>query len=179
MTRFTVLIAAPTAHSDVRTAAVQAADTIAALSTRTTADGAGNAAHQTIDLAELGPALLAADTGRDVADALEAARTSDVLLVASPQVHGSYTGLLKVFLDRLPELGLGHTVAVPMAVVEDLRNGRNIEDDLRVLLSELGAWVAEPGLLLARSELAEPSGVIEAWAEVAAPSLRQALAISV
>ena len=70
-------------------------------------------------------------------------------------------------------------IALPLAVVDDLRNGYNIESDLRVLLSDLGAWVAEPGLVLATSELAEPLSVVDAWAEVAAPSLRQALAVAV
>lgn len=114
-----------------------------------------------------------------VAEALATISATDVLIVATPQVHGSYTGLLKVFLDRLPELGLAHAIALPLAVVDDLRNGYNIESDLRVLLSDLGAWVAEPGLVLATSELDEPRSVVDAWAEVAAPLLRQALAVAV
>ncbi|MBV2362132.1 NADPH-dependent FMN reductase [Streptomonospora nanhaiensis] len=202
MTRFTVLVAAPEPRSAVRGAAVLAADTVAALvdsrapqapagtpgaaaaPARPEAASAAPAAvraepTRVVDLAELGPALLAARPGRDVLDALEAVRRSDVLLVASPQAHGSYTGLLKVFLDRLPELGLGHGVAVPVAVVEDLRNGRTIEDDLRVLLADLGAWVVEPGLLISRRELERPLGVVPAWAHVAAPALAQALAVRV
>ncbi|WP_046470745.1 NADPH-dependent FMN reductase [Allosalinactinospora lopnorensis] len=173
MNRFTVLVSAPESHSAVRSAALQAAESIAELTA-----GSTRPAPHVIDLAELGPALLAAQPGRDVADALERVADSDVLLVATPQAHGSYTGLLKVFVDRLPELGLGHAVAVPMAVVADLRNGRNTEDDLRVLLSDLGAWVAEPGLMLSEAELAGPRNVIEAWADVAAQSLRQALAVN-
>lgn len=179
MTRFTVLVAAPEAHSTVRRVAADAARTMAARASGTGSDAMTADTAHIIDLAELGPALLAADTGRDVADALEQVRESDVLLVASPQAHGSYTGLLKVFLDRLPELALGHVAAVPMAVVDDLRNGRNIEEDLRVLLSDLGAWVAEPGLLLSHGELTEPLSVIEAWAEVAEPALREAFAVAV
>ncbi|CAM3832781.1 NAD(P)H-dependent oxidoreductase [Nocardiopsis rhodophaea] len=172
MTRFTVLIADQHPRSAVRAAAVRTAE---AISSHTGITDPPNV----IDLAELGPALLAADTGADVSAALRGVSESDVLLVASPQAHGSYTGLLKVFLDRLPELGLGRAVAVPMAVVDDLRNGRNIEEDLRVLLSDLGAWVAEPGLLLTRGELADPTSVIEAWAGVSAPALRDAVAVAV
>ncbi|MEY9215385.1 NAD(P)H-dependent oxidoreductase [Thermobifida halotolerans] len=172
MTRFTVLVAAPRTRSALRAAAVHTADAIAAHTAVT--------AHiDVIDLAELGPALLADTVEDGVADALAAIAGSDVLIVATPQVHGSYTGLLKVFLDRLPELGLSHVIALPFAVVDDLRNGHNIEGDLRVLLSDLGAWVAEPGLLLSGAELAQPLSVIDAWAEVAAPALRQALAVAV
>lgn len=172
MTRFTVLVAAPHPGSALRAAAVHTADAIAA--------HAGVAADiDVVDLAELGPALLATTAEDRVADALAAAAAGDVVIVATPQVHGSYAGLLKVFLDRLPELGLSHAIALPLAVVDDLRNGRNIEDDLRVLLSDLGAWVAEPGLLLAGDELAEPRTLIDTWAQVAAPALRQALAVAV
>ncbi|QBI52779.1 NADPH-dependent FMN reductase [Streptomonospora litoralis] len=185
MTRFTVLVAAPEPGSPLRAAAAEAARTLAALvgpvgsSAAAPREGSPTGADRTdvVDLAALGPALLAARPGRDVVEALETVRRSDVLLVATPQAHGSYTGLLKVFLDRLPEVGLGHGVAVPMAVVEDLRNGRTVEDDLRVLLADLGSWVLEPGLLLSRRELAEPRGVVAAWAEVAAPALGQALAV--
>ncbi|MDA2810302.1 NAD(P)H-dependent oxidoreductase [Nocardiopsis sp. RSe5-2] len=171
MTRFTVLVADPHPHSALAEAAGRAARALAA-------QAGVQAEPHTVDLAELGPALLAADAGRDVTDAVERVRDADVVLIATPQTHGSYTGLLKVFLDRLPELGLGRGVAVPMAAVPDLRNGRNIEEDLRVLLSDLGAWVLEPALLLAATELADPAEVIGAWAEVAAPALGRAVAVS-
>lgn len=172
MTRFTVLVADPRSRSALRAAAVHTADAIAA-HTGIDAD------IDVIDLAELGPALLTDPVTDDVAAALDTVAAGDVLIVATPQVHGSYTGLLKVFLDRLPELGLAQAIALPFATVDDLRNGYNIEGDLRVLLSDLGAWVAEPGLLLAAAELDEPLSVIDAWAEIAAPALRQALAVAV
>lgn len=172
MTRFTVLVAALETRSALRATAVHTADAIAAHT-------GVPACIDVIDIAALGPALLAEEATDGVADALATIAATDVLIVATPQIHGSYTGLLKVFLDRLPELGLAHVIALPLAVVDDLRNGYNIESDLRVLLSDLGAWVAEPGLVLATSELAEPLSVVDAWAEVAAPSLRQALAVAV
>ncbi|GAA1437068.1 NADPH-dependent FMN reductase [Nocardiopsis tropica] len=170
MTRFTVLVAAPRSRSAVRDAALRAASEVASR--------AGVAsAPDVIDLAELGPDLLA-ESSEAVDAALETVRRSDVLLVASPQAHGTYTGLLKVFLDRLPELGLGHTVAVPLAVVDDLRNSHGIEEDLRILLADLGAWVAEPGLILADDETGRPDSVVRAWADVAAPGLRRAVSVA-
>src|SRR5690606_40741965 len=117
MTRFTVLVAAPQTRSALRAAAVHTADSIAA--------HAGVTARiDVVDLAGLGPALLAEEATEDVAAALAALADSDVLGVATPQVHGSYSGLLKVFLDRLPGLGLSHVIALPLAVVDDLRNGQ-------------------------------------------------------
>lgn len=171
MTRFTVLVAAPRARSTVYTAALHAASEVAA---RIGVDGD----PEVIDLGELGTDLLA-DSSEVLETALARVAQSDVLLVASPRVHGTYTGLLKVFLDRLPELGLGHAVAVPLAVVEDLRNSSGIEEDLRLLLADLGAWVAEPGLILASDETSEPDRIVTAWADVAAPGLRSAVAVAV
>lgn len=171
MTRFTVLVAASRNRSSVRAAALRAASEVAA---RAGVDSR----PVVVDIADLGAELLT-DSSPAVEDALERVRRSNVLLVASPQVHGTYTGLLKVFLDRLPELGLGHTVAVPLAVVEDLRNSHGIEEDLRVLLADLGAWVAEPGLVLAEEEVDRPDGVVRAWADVTAPGLRQAVSVAV
>ncbi|MEU3019616.1 NAD(P)H-dependent oxidoreductase [Nocardiopsis sp. NPDC007018] len=170
MTRLTVLVAAPQPRSSVHAAALRAAAEVAARAGVTSPP-------EIIDLAALGPDLLA-ESSAPVEDALERVSRSDVLLVASPQVHGTYTGLLKVFLDRLPELGLGHTVAVPLAVVDDLRNSHGIEEDLRVLLADLGAWVAEPGLVLAADETHSPDSVVRAWADVAAPGLRQAVSVA-
>ncbi|WP_026118909.1 NADPH-dependent FMN reductase [Nocardiopsis ganjiahuensis] len=170
MTRFTVLVAAPQPQSSVRKAALRAAAEVATRAGVTSRP-------EIIDLAELGTDLLT-ESAVSVTDALERVRRSDVLLVASPQVHGTYTGLLKVFLDRLPELGLGHTVAVPLVVVDDLRNSHGIEEDLRVLLADLGAWVAEPGLILAADETHRPESVVRAWADVAAPGLREAVSVA-
>ena len=171
MTRFTVLVADPQPRSAVHDAALRAADEIGARA------GVRNA-PEVIDLAGLGADLLA-ETSPALETALERVSDSDVLLVASPQAHGTYTGLLKVFLDRLPELGLGHAVAVPLTVVDDLRNSRGIEEDLRVLLADLGAWVAEPGLVLVGGETAGPDRVVRAWADVAAPGLRDAVSVAV
>ena len=170
MTRFTVLVAAPQSRSSVHTAALRAASEVAARVGATSRP-------DVIDLAELGPDLLS-ESAPSVTDALERVAQSDVLLVASPQAHGTYTGLLKVFLDRLPELGLGHSVAVPLAVVEDLRNSHGIEEDLRILLADLGAWVAEPGLILSSGEAGAPESVVRAWADVAAPGLREAVSVA-
>ncbi len=97
-------------------------------------------------------------------------RTAELLSrLESVPLHPSGSVDTAAVISRAPRL----------AVVDDLRNGYNIESDLRILLSDLGAWVAEPGLVLATSELAEPLSVVDAWADVAAPSLRQALAVAV
>ena len=67
----------------------------------------------TIDLADLASELFSYPSAA-VDAALEAVRSSTVLVVASPTYKATYTGLLKVFLDRLPGGGLDGVVAVPM-----------------------------------------------------------------
>ncbi|QVQ54323.1 NAD(P)H-dependent oxidoreductase [Spiractinospora alimapuensis] len=170
MTNLSVLVAHSQPHSALRDAAVDAAGALAA-------DAHLSTTPDVIDLAAFGQALLDPTPNGPVADAVDTVLRSEIIVVASPFAHGTYTGLLKVFLDRLPELALGHAVVVPVAAVPDLRNGHGVEEDLRLVFSDLGAWVAEPGLLLSESELGDPAGVVRAWAAVAAPALNEALAV--
>jgi FMN reductase len=51
-----------------------------------------------------------------VADPFEAVRSARLLIVASPTYKGTYTGLLKIFLDQLGPDALSRTVAVPVVV---------------------------------------------------------------
>ncbi len=60
---------------------------------------AGRPADLSIDLTDLGPALLDwSDPG--VADLVAAVQAADLVVVASPTYKATYTGLLKLFLDR-------------------------------------------------------------------------------
>src|SRR3954452_2820953 len=59
----------------------------------------GAAPDLVVDLATLGPALLDwADP--DVGELVRAVGEADLVVVASPTYKGTYTGLLKLFLDR-------------------------------------------------------------------------------
>src|SRR5580698_3793763 len=60
---------------------------------------AGRPADLSIDLTDLGPALLDwSDQG--VAELVGAVQAADLVVVASPTYKATYTGLLKLFLDR-------------------------------------------------------------------------------
>src|SRR6476661_1701170 len=54
-----------------------------------------------VDLARLGPALLDW-TSPAVTDLVRAVGEADLVVVASPTFKATYSGLLKVFLDRFP-----------------------------------------------------------------------------
>ncbi|MGI5151317.1 NADPH-dependent FMN reductase [Plantactinospora sp. CA-294935] len=107
-----------------------------------------------LDLAEYGPALLVPDDS-GVADGVATARAARVLVVATPTYKGSYTGVLKVFLDHLPYQGLAGVVAVPVTVGATPAQAAQSERHLRGLLAELGAEV-RPGLAVPESGLGDP-----------------------
>ncbi|MXQ65881.1 NADPH-dependent oxidoreductase [Actinomadura rayongensis] len=165
---FLVIIGNPRPHSRTATAAVAAA--------RAVADAAGlSSAPETIDLSDLAPRLLAADPGPDVAAALERVAAADVLLIASPTYKGTYTGLLKSFLDRLPGGALTGKVALPLLVLGAPQHALAVEVHLRPLLVELGATVPTPGLALLESDLDRLDSVTAEWAGRVASAARGAL----
>ncbi|MFC4588178.1 NADPH-dependent FMN reductase [Sphaerisporangium corydalis] len=124
-----------------------------------------------VDLAGLAPVLLAPRPPSEVQAALELVAGADVLLVASPTYKGTYTGLLKVFLDRLPSQALAGTTALPVLVMGDPRHALAVETHLRPLLVELGANVPTPGLALLEAEIAAPEEVLGRWADRVVPQI--------
>ncbi|HEX4817965.1 MAG TPA: NAD(P)H-dependent oxidoreductase [Nonomuraea sp.] len=128
-----------------------------------------------VDLSALAPHLLAASPAPGVELALDLVAGAEVLLVASPTYKGTYTGLLKVFLDRLPHRALAGTVALPLLVMGDARHALAVEVHLRPLLVELGATVPTPGLALVEADLPRLPEVLEQWHAAVAPQVRAAL----
>ncbi|GAA4576997.1 NADPH-dependent FMN reductase [Planotetraspora kaengkrachanensis] len=105
-------------------------------------------AGDVVDLAALAPDLLAREPGPGVESALKLVLDAEVLVVASPTYKGTYTGLLKVFLDRLPHQALAGKTALPLLVMGDPKHSLAVEVHLRPLLVELGAFVPTPGLVV-------------------------------
>src|ERR1700712_654720 len=115
----------------------------------------------TVDLASFGPRLLEWDDP-DVADALKAVPSHDLVVFASPTYKATYTGLLKVFLDRLPSGGLAGVTAVPL--VPGGHGGHGVPPELlpKPVLVELGATTPAKGLFLLDSEFTSGK-VLEGW----------------
>ena len=115
-----------------------------------------------IDLAERGPRLLErADEG--VARDLELVLAADALVFASPTYKATYTGLLKVFLDRIAGGALGGTPAVPVMTGGAPNHSLSVDVHLRPLLLELGASCPTPALYVVEAQLPELEAVIDAW----------------
>ena len=95
--------------------------------------------------------------------ALDTVRAARILIVATPSYKGTYTGLLKLFLDRFEAQALAGVTAIPVAVAGSPDHASATAADLARLLGELGAEVPATVALL-ESQLAAPdfSGAISA-----------------
>jgi FMN reductase len=158
------LVGNPRARSRTHTVALQAAQAIA---DRT----GGTAQVEIVDLSALAPHVLAAAPSAALELSLDLVRSADVLVVAAPTYKGTYTGLLKAFLDRVPTGALASTVALPLLVMGDARHALAVEVHLRPLLVELGAHVPTPGIALLESQLPEAETHLGTWADRVAPQV--------
>jgi FMN reductase len=121
---------------------------------------AGRPANLSIDLTELGPALLDwADP--EIAALVAAVQAADLVVVASPTYKGSYTGLLKLFLDRFGAASMTGT-AVPVMLGGHWKHALAPELLLKPILVEIGATCPTAGLFLLDSEL-DTSDTLDTW----------------
>jgi FMN reductase len=128
-----------------------------------------------VDLADLGARLLDwsdEEVGRLVADVGDA----DLVVVASPTYKATYTGLLKLFLDRFAG-GTGLTgVAVPLMLGAGPAHALAPELTLRPLLTELGAVVPVRSLYVLDAQHDLPAAYAD-WLATARPVLRAVLTL--
>jgi FMN reductase len=129
---------------------------------------AGRPADFSIDLTELGPALLDwADPG--IAELVAAVQAADLVVVASPTYKGSYTGLLKLFLDRFGAGSMTGT-AVPLMLGGHWKHALAPELLLKPVLVEIGATCPTAGLFLVDSEL-DSTDTLDTWLARARPQV--------
>jgi FMN reductase len=161
---FTVLVGNPKPESRTLAVAAAAAEALAGrIGLRS--------GYDLIDLSVLARRLLVDEPCAAVEDAAAQVLGADLLLVVSPTFKGTYSGLLKVFLDRLPYRGLSGSTALPVLVMNSPQHAVAVEVHLRPLLVELGASVPAAGLALLESELDRLDSVLRRWAALAAGAL--------
>jgi FMN reductase len=136
----TVVVGNPKPQSRTRLAALRVAEELT-----------GRPADLELDLAGFGAGLLDWDDP-DVAAAVERVRASELLIVASPTYKGTYTGVLKLFLDRFGAGSLSAARAVPVMLGGHWRHALAPEVFLKPVLNELGASTPTAGLYLIDSE---------------------------
>ena len=107
--------------------------------------------------------------------ALERVGSADLLIVASPVYKATFTGLLKIFLDRVPMEGLGGLTAIPVMVAAAPVHGLAVDAYLRPLLVEIGTSCPTRAVFMLESQLPEAKDRVEKWLESAKPVLARAL----
>ncbi|ACZ30997.1 NADPH-dependent FMN reductase [Xylanimonas cellulosilytica DSM 15894] len=150
-----VLVGNPRPGSRTRTAGETVAQRVAA---RLHVTGE----RTTIDLADLADEILTATHPR-ADEALRTVAAARLLVVATPVYKGSYTGLLKAFLDLYGPTGLQGVLAVPLVVSASPAHQHAGETHLLPLLAELGAQVPDQALALLEPELADAAAHADLW----------------
>ena len=129
----------------------------------------GRHPDRVIDLADLGAALLDWNEP-DVAETVEAVQSASLLVVASPTYKATYTGLLKLFLDRINTGALAGVTAVPLMLGGHWRHSLAADLLLKPILVELGATCPTRGLFLLDSDYTA-SDELERWLRTARPQV--------
>ena len=136
----------------------------------------GRTADFVIDLATLGAGLL--DWGdAAVAAAVAQVRSARLVVVASPTYKATYTGLLKLFLERFEAGSLASVTAIALQLGGDWRHALAPEAYLKPVLNEIGASTPTSALYLLDADAAagfENSATLAAWL----PTARRQLGLS-
>ena len=100
-----------------------------------------------IDLSALtSDALLGRGHAPDVDDALGAVASAQIVVVGTPVYRATYSGLLKVFFDLLPQDGLAGKVAIPIATGGSLAHQLALDYGLRPLIASIGGVTVAAGV---------------------------------
>lgn len=115
--------------------------------TLTALEKQGAVPSRLVDLATLpSDALLGRREASPVADAIQSVLDARVLVVSTPVYRATYSGLLKVFFDLLPQDALVGKVAIPIATGGGPTHSLAVDYGLRPLLASVGALVVATGV---------------------------------
>ncbi len=94
-----------------------------------------------LPIRDLSPqALILADFGHpSISRAVGRVAAADVIVVATPVYKAAYSGVLKVFLDLLPQNGLDGKTVLPLATGGSANHMLALDYALRPVLQSLGA----------------------------------------
>jgi FMN reductase len=119
------------------------------------AEAVEESGHEVVDLRILdlpADALLAGNTAApDIAASLELLASVDALVIATPVYKAAYTGLLKAWLDLVPQFALDGKVVLPLATGGSLAHALALDYALRPVLQSMGARHVVQGYLVVDS----------------------------
>ena len=114
-----------------------------------------------IDLSTLdAEALLGRRRDPGLDHALEQVALADRLVLVTPVYRATYSGLLKVFFDLLPQNALAGSVSVLVASGVAPAHFLSLDTGLRVLVASLGGWAA-PTVVYATAADFDAEGALE------------------
>jgi FMN reductase len=121
-----------------------------------------------VDLVTFAPAIFQGEKASEeertaLENAVDLVSSASVIVVATPVYKGSYTGLLKSFLDVLRPQALAGAVVVPVTVSAAPSHKLLADQHLRPVLAELGASVPVPGVILEERDLEDLQVVLSGW----------------
>lgn len=90
---------------------------------------------------------------------------ADLVVVATPMIRASYSGVLKLFLDRLPDAALDGTAVMPLTLAPERSQRPAADLQLRPVLASLGACMPVASFLVDQGELADVAVLADAWAD--------------
>ncbi len=133
----------------------------------------GESADLSVDLTDLGGRLLDWSDSQ-VAELVTAVKASDLVVFASPTYKATYTGLLKLFLDRISGGALAGVTAVPVMLGGHWQHAMASDLLLKPVLVEVGATCPTRGLFLLESDY-EGGETLDAWLDHARPQVLAAM----
>jgi FMN reductase len=122
------------------------------------------------------PLLHAQADHPDIAEAVQRLAAARGVVIVTPVYKAAYSGLLKTFLDLLPQFALRDKVVLPFALGGTLAHVLSIDYALRPVLSSLDPHHIVTGLFVLDKHVAviEPDGRVELEPDLA-PKLDAAL----
>ena len=105
------------------------------------------AVTELVDLATLpADALLGRATAPALIAALETATRAQIIVAGTPVYRATYSGLLKVFFDLLPQDSLIGKVGLPIVTGHGTAHSLSVDHGMRPLFASLGATVVASGV---------------------------------
>ncbi len=139
---------------------------------------ARGAATRLIDVATLpADALLGRGSASQVTDALARVAEARIVVAGTPVYRATYSGLLKVFFDLLPQDGLVGKVAVPIVTGHGVAHSLALDHGLRPLFASIGATVVAHGVYATSEQFAGETPAAELRAAVDR-AVREAVALA-
>lgn len=88
-----------------------------------------------------------------IVEANQLVANADAVIIASPVYKASFTGVLKTFLDLLPQKGLDNKIIAPLFIGGTIAHLLSIDYSLKPVLASMGAKIYVSGVYAVDSQI--------------------------